>query len=174
LRKKTPPPPPQKTIWGVSYKKSTYLKFFFLKMGLIRECNLWSCLIKGIIDPKRHPAHPQSLKNYKWWFVRTFHLSSMWIKNNNLQWKYQPHFSWRLSREKEGLQPITNYQIKNEHQLLYISKRCVGVVKGCPGYWARDSRAMLAIMAKAFMKDRSPHTLFFGYMLVHSRSLNFI
>jgi hypothetical protein len=34
----------------------------------------------------------------------------------------------------------------------------VGVVEGCPGYWARDSRAVLAIVARAFMSDRSLHT----------------
>ncbi len=35
----------------------------------------------------------------------------------------------------------------------FIRKRCVGVVEGCPGYWARDSRAGLAIVARAFMSD---------------------
>jgi len=47
----------------------------------------------------------------------------------------------------------------------------VGVVEGCPGYWARDSRAVLATVARAFMSDH-PHTMFSGCMLVHSGSLN--
>jgi hypothetical protein len=60
-------------------------------MGLIRECNLYSCLIKGIVNSKKASHSPSKLKNYKWWFVKAFHLSSMQTKNINLPWKYQSY-----------------------------------------------------------------------------------
>jgi hypothetical protein len=116
------PATPPKILGGI-LEKIYLFKVLFLKNGVNKWMQLVVLLsIRHSWPKKGIPPTPKVKKNYKWWFVRTFHLSSMRIKNNNLPWRYQSciqknmwiltkcgynHRSKWVSRGSCGL-PITN------------------------------------------------------------------
>ncbi len=110
--KKNPPPPPHpQNNWGGILEKIYLFKVLFLKIGV----NKWMQLVVLPSTrhnwPKKKSYPPQSLKNYKWWFVKTFHLSTV------------VRFGWGLSRDQGA---PTNHELSNQkfadrHSLFYIS-----------------------------------------------------